>query len=130
MKQDKYIGSYKKGLISISQQIIKNLINIIETRIILFLTELHESKNNILNLLMMIGFTILFFAFGLISLLLVIISIINPKYRLLIMTMITIILFLIGFSLCYWTLFKINNTKLFSSTYKEFKNDIKIIKEE
>ncbi|WWP00449.1 MAG: phage holin family protein [Candidatus Dasytiphilus stammeri] len=129
MKKYRFINRNGDGIISIVKSIIRTLIDIVETRISLIITELDEVKSQFLLLTMLIGFTILLVTFGLMSLLLILILAINPEYRLLIMTGITSILFLSAIILGLWTNHKLKKLKLFYLTCKEFKIDRKFIKE-
>ncbi|WWP00947.1 MAG: phage holin family protein [Candidatus Dasytiphilus stammeri] len=129
MKKYQFINRNGDGIISIVKSIIRTLIDIVETRISLIRTELDEVKNQFLLLTMLTGFTILLVAFGLMSLLLILIFAMNPEYRLLIMTGITSILFLSAIILGLWTKHKLKKLQLFYLTCKELKLDRKFIKE-
>nr|VUD23178.1 Inner membrane protein YqjE [Salmonella sp. NCTC 7297] len=54
----------------------------VETRLRLAVVELEEEKANLFQLLLMVGLTMLFAAFGLMSLMVLVIWAIDPQYRL------------------------------------------------
>lgn len=57
------------GLFNIAQRILTIVVGMVETRLRLAVVELEEEKSNIIQMLMMAGITLLFAAFGLMSLL-------------------------------------------------------------
>ncbi|HHK8293313.1 TPA: phage holin family protein, partial [Serratia marcescens] len=71
-----------KGVLDIGQRIITILVGMVETRVRLAVVELEEEKVNLIQLLIMAGMTLLFTAFGLMSLLILIFWAIDPVYRL------------------------------------------------
>ncbi|WWO95473.1 MAG: phage holin family protein [Candidatus Dasytiphilus stammeri] len=111
------------GIINLTGKIIRTIIDIIKTRISLIITEFYEGKNSILHILILIGLTLLLVTWFLTSLLLVAILIVNPKYRLIVMSIITGILFILALSSSIWTLYKLKKLTLFSYTCKVLKND-------
>ncbi len=70
------------GLFNIAQRILTIVVGMVETRLRLAVVELEEEKSNIIQMLMMAGITLLFAAFGLMSLLVLVILAIDPQYRL------------------------------------------------
>lgn len=71
-----------KGALDIGQHIITIVVGMVETRLRLAVVELEEEKANLIQLLVMAGLTLLFTAFGLMSLLILIFWAIDPLYRL------------------------------------------------
>lgn len=71
-----------KGLFDIVSRIATVVVSIVETRVRLAVVELEEEKANIFQLLLMAGITLIFTAFGLMSLLVVLFWAIDPAYRL------------------------------------------------
>ncbi|WWP01622.1 MAG: phage holin family protein [Candidatus Dasytiphilus stammeri] len=129
MKKYQFIKRNHDGIINVVKSIICTLIDIVETRINLIITELDEVKSKFFLLIILTGFTIFLVAFGLISLLLMLIFTIDPEHRLFVMTGITIILFLSAMILGLWTKHKLKKLKFFYFTYKELKLDRKFLKE-
>src|SRR5699024_12297574 len=66
----------------------------VETRLRLAVVELEEEKANLFQLLLMLGLTMLFAAFGLMSLMVLIIWAVDPQYRLNAMIATTVVLLL------------------------------------
>ena len=62
-----------KGVINIGQRIVTTLVGMVETRVRLAVVELEHEKANLIQMLLMIGLTMLFTAFGLMSLMVLII---------------------------------------------------------
>ena len=62
-----------KGVLGIGQRILTILVEIVETRLRLAVVELEEEKANLIQILLMLGLTMLFAAFGLMSLMVLII---------------------------------------------------------
>ncbi|WWO98874.1 MAG: phage holin family protein [Candidatus Dasytiphilus stammeri] len=128
MKEYRSIKCNENGILNIGSRVIRTLIDIVKNHISLIITELDEGKVYLLQILMLIGLTLLLVTFSLTSLLLVMIWLINPQYRLVVMITITGILFLLALSSSIWTLYKIKNLQLFTSTCKILKNDSKFFK--
>ncbi|MEY2343469.1 phage holin family protein [Proteus mirabilis] len=65
-------------------RIFNTLTGILHTRLELIAIELEEEKKNILELLLMVGVTLIFTVFGVISLLIFILLSVSPEHRLII----------------------------------------------
>lgn len=85
-----------KGVLGIGQRILTILVEIVETRLRLAVVELEEEKANLIQILLMLGLTMLFAAFGLMSLMVLIIWAIDPQYRLNAMIATTVVLLLLA----------------------------------
>lgn len=79
---------------SIGQRIVTLLVEMVETRLRLVVVELEEEKANLFQLLIMTGLTLLFAAFGLMSLLVLVIWAVDAQYRLHVMIATTVVLLL------------------------------------
>ncbi|WON76522.1 phage holin family protein [Serratia sp. UGAL515B_01] len=112
-----------KGVLDIAQRIITILVSMVETRVRLAVIELEEEKANLVQLLIMAGLTLLFTAFGLMSLLLFIFWAIEPAYRLLALGTTTAILLLLAIIVGIVTLTKAHRSTLLSTTRKQLKLD-------
>ena len=82
-----------QSVFGIGQRIITLLVEMVETRL-RCVVELEEEKANLFQLLLMLGLTLLFAAFGLMSLLVLIIWAVDPQYRLHVMIATTSVLLL------------------------------------
>ncbi|CAI1831268.1 Inner membrane protein yqjE [Serratia liquefaciens] len=112
-----------KGVLDVAQRIITILVGMVETRVRLAVVELEEEKANLIQLLIMAGMTLLFTAFGLMSLLILIFWAIDPIYRLMALGATTgVLLFLAVFgAIC--TLVKARRSTLLGATRKQLEID-------
>ena len=62
-----------KSVLGIGQRIVSIMVEMVETRLRLAVVELEEEKANLFQLLLMLGLTMLFAAFGLMSLMVLVI---------------------------------------------------------
>ncbi|BAK12776.1 Inner membrane protein YqjE [Pantoea ananatis] len=112
-----------KGVINIGQRIVTTLVGMVETRVRLAVVELEEEKANIIQMLLMLGLTMLFTAFGLMSLMVLIIWAVDAQYRLMAIAITTGVLFLLALIFGLWTLRKSRQSTLLRHTRKELAND-------
>lgn len=112
-----------KGVINIGQRIVTTLVGMVETRIRLAVVELEAEKANLIQMLLMIGLTMLFTAFGLMSLMVLIIWAVDAQYRLMAIAITTGVLFLLALIFGLWTLRKSRQSTLLRHTRKELAND-------
>ncbi|MCW0308903.1 phage holin family protein [Pantoea ananatis] len=112
-----------KGVINIGQRIVTTLVGMVETRVRLAVVELEEEKANIIQMLLMLGLTMLFTAFGLMSLMVLIIWAVDAQYRLMAIAITTGVLFLLALIFGLWTLHKSRQSTLLRHTRKELAND-------
>ena len=117
-----------KSVLGIGQRIVSIMVEMVETRLRLAVVELEEEKANLFQLLLMLGLTMLFAAFGLMSLMVLIIWAVDPQYRLNAMIATTVVLLaLIG---GIWTLRKSRKSTLLRHTRHELANDRQLLEEE
>lgn len=114
---------------SIGQRIVTLLVEMVETRLRLVVVELEEEKANLFQLLIMTGLTLLFAAFGLMSLLLVIWAV-DAQYRLHVMIATTVVLLLAAAIVGILTLRKARRSTLLRLTRKELENDRALLEED
>jgi uncharacterized membrane protein YqjE len=112
-----------KGILDTAQRIVTVLVGIVETRVRLAVIELEEEKANIFQLLLMAGITLIFTAFGLMSLWVVLFWAIDPAYRLMAMGTATGVLLFLAVVLGVWTLSKAKRSTLLSMTRKQLDID-------
>lgn len=119
-----------KGVLDAVQRIATIVVGMVETRVRLAAIELEEEKATLIQLLMMAGITLLLTAFGLMSLLVLMIWAIDPVYRLMALgstTAVLLILAIIGF---IWTLAKARHSTLLGSTRKQLEIDRELLEKE
>ncbi len=112
-----------KGILDTASRIVTVLVGIVETRVRLAVIELEEEKANIFQLLLMAGITLIFTAFGLMSLLVVLFWAIDPAYRLMAMGTTTGVLLFLAVVFGLWTLTKAKRSTLLSMTRKQLDID-------
>ncbi|WP_314154444.1 phage holin family protein, partial [Rouxiella badensis] len=95
-----------RGILDSAQRIVTILVGMVETRLRLVVVELEEEKANLFQLLLMACITLIFTAFGLMSLLVVLFWAIDPAYRLMAMGTTTAVLLLLAIILGIWTISK------------------------
>lgn len=119
-----------KSVLGIGQRIISIIIEMAETRLRLAVVELEEEKANLFQLLLMLGLTMLFAAFGLMSLMVLIIWAVDPQYRLNVMIGTTAVLLLLAVAGGIWTLVKARRTTFLRHTRQELANDRSLLEED
>lgn len=115
---------------SIGQRIVTLLVEMVETRLRLVVVELEEEKANLFQLLIMTGLTLLFAAFGLMSLLVLVIWAVDAQYRLHVMIATTVVLLLAAAIVGILTLRKARRSTLLRLTRKELENDRALLEED
>lgn len=118
-----------KSVLGIGQRILTILVQMVETRLRLAVVELEEEKANLLQLMLMLGLTMIFTAFGLMSLMVLIIWAVDPQYRLEVMLATTVTLLVLALALGIWTLRKAKRTSLLRHTRRELKNDRELLED-
>ena len=118
-----------KGVFNIGQRVVTTLVSMVETRVRLAIVELEEEKANLIQMLMMVGLTMLFTAFGLMSLMVLIIWAVDAQYRLMAIAITTAVLFALGLIFGLWTLYKSRQSTLLRHTRKELDTDRKLLEE-
>lgn len=119
-----------KSVLGIGQRIVTILVEMVETRLRLAVVELEEEKANLIQLLLMLGLTMLFAAFGLMSLMILIIWAVDPQYRLNVMIATTVVLLLMALIGGIWTLRKARRSTLLRHTRRELANDRQILEDD
>ena len=110
--------------------IVTLLVEMVETRLRLVVVELEEEKANLFQLLIMTGLTLLFAAFGLMSLLVLVIWAVDAQYRLHVMIATTVVLLLAAAIVGILTLRKARRSTLLRLTRRELENDRALLEED
>lgn len=119
-----------KGVINIGQRIVTTLVGMVETRVRLAVVELEEEKANLLQMLMMVGLTMLFTAFGLMSLMVLVVWAVDAQYRLMAIAITTGVLFALALFFGLWALSKSRKSTLLRATRKELETDRKLLEDD
>jgi len=112
-----------KGIFDSAQRVISVLVGIVETRVRLAAVELEEQKTNLFQLLLMVGVTLILTAFGLMSLLILIFSAIEPEYRLTAMGITTAVLLVLAIIFAVCTLSKAKRSMILGASRKQLEID-------
>ncbi|KFF67087.1 membrane protein [Pectobacterium brasiliense] len=118
------------GVMASAQRIISIIVSMVESRVRLAVIELEEEKANLIQLLIMVGLTLLFAAFGIMSLIALIIWGIDPQYRLFALGGITTTLLGLALIGGIWTLVKVRRSTLLKATRKELATDRSLLEDE
>lgn len=119
-----------KSVLGIGQRIVTVLVEMVETRLRLAVVELEEEKENLFQLLLMTGLTMLFAAFGLMSLMVLLIWAVDPQYRLNVMIGTTVTLLVLALIGGIWTLKKSRQSTLLRHTRHELANDRQLLEDD
>ncbi|AIR60578.1 membrane protein [Cedecea neteri] len=119
-----------KSVLGVGQRLVTILVGMVETRVRLAVVELEEEKAHIVQLLLMLGLTMLFAAFGLMSLMVLVIWAVDPQYRLNAMIATTVVLLSLALIGGIWTLRKSRQSTLLRHTRRELDNDRALLEED
>ncbi|KMK84503.1 phage holin family protein [Pectobacterium brasiliense] len=127
---DKLQQGPASGVMASAQRIISIIVSMVESRVRLAVIELEEEKANLIQLLIMVGLTLLFAAFGIMSLIALIIWGIDPQYRLFALGGITATLLGLALIGGIWTLVKVRRSTLLKATRKELATDRSLLEDD
>ncbi|HKM97017.1 MAG TPA: phage holin family protein [Buttiauxella sp.] len=119
-----------KSILGIGQRLITIVVGMVETRIRLAVVELEEEKAHLVQLLLMVGLTLLFAAFGLMSLVVLVFWAVEPQYRLNAVIATTVILLSLALIGGIWTLRKSRQSTLLRHTRRELENDRALLEDD
>ncbi|GAB1439576.1 phage holin family protein [Providencia sp.] len=123
MEQNQQRQGPGKGVLEILQRIASITVNIVETRLQLIAVELEEEKINFIQLLLLVGLTLLFTAFGLMCLIGLIFWSVDPIYRYQALAITTGSLVLLAIIFAIWSLKKAKQSTLLGSTREQLSQD-------
>jgi len=130
MEDPRHAQGPAHNVLGIGQRILTTLVSIAETRVRLAVVELEEEKANLFQMLLMLGLTMLFAAFGLMSLMVLIIWAIDPQYRLNAMIATTVVLLAGALIGGLWTLRKARQSTFLRHTRQELANDRSLLEDD
>ncbi|SAG19883.1 phage holin family protein [Enterobacter kobei] len=130
MEDPRHAQGPANNVLGIGQRILTTLVGIAETRVRLAVVELEEEKANLFQMLLMLGLTMLFAAFGLMSLMVLIIWAIDPQYRLNAMIATTVVLLVAALIGGIWTLRKARKSTFLRYTRQELANDRALLEDD
>ena len=130
MEDPRHAQGPANNVLGIGQRILTTLVGIAETRVRLAVVELEEEKANLFQMLLMLGLTMLFAAFGLMSLMVLIIWAIDPQYRLNAMIATTVVLLVAALIGGIWTMRKARKSTVLRHTRQELANDRALLEDD
>lgn len=119
-----------RSVLGMGQRLVTIVVGMVETRLRLAVVELEEEKANLFQLLLMLGLTMLFMAFGLMSLMVLVIWVVDPQYRLHVMIGTTVTLLVCALICGIWTLKKSRESTLLRHTRSELASDRSILEKD
>lgn len=119
-----------RGVLSTAQRIVTIIVGMVETRLRLAVVELEEEKANVIQLLMMAGITLLFTAFGLMTLLVLLFWAIDPAYRMMALGITTAVLLGLALIGAIWTITKARRSTLLGATRHQLEIDRELLEED
>lgn len=119
-----------RGVLSTAQRIVTIIVGMVETRLRLAVVELEEEKANVIQLLMMAGITLLFTAFGLMTLLVLLFWAIDPAYRLMALGITSAVLLGLALIGAIWTITKARRSTLLGATRRQLEIDRELLEED
>ncbi len=119
-----------RGVLSTAQRIVTIIVGMVETRLRLAVVELEEEKANVIQLLMMAGVTLLFTAFGLMTLLVLLFLAIDPTHRLMALGITTAVLLGLALIGAIWTITKARRSTLLGATRRQLEIDRELLEED
>ena len=119
-----------RGALSTAQRIVTIIVGMVETRLRLAVVELEEEKANVIQLLMMAGVTLLFTAFGLMTLLVLLFLAIDPVHRLMALGITTAVLLGLALIGAIWTITKARRSTLLGATRRQLEIDRELLEED
>ncbi|WP_192457737.1 phage holin family protein [Musicola keenii] len=105
------------------QRILSLLVGIVETRVRLAVVELEQEKILLVQLLLMVGLTLLLATLGLISLVALIIWSLDPAWRLVALGGITAAFLMLALIIGGWTIVRVRRSTLLQATRNELAAD-------
>lgn len=112
-----------QGILSAGRRVLNGLLAIAETRLQLITLELEEEKANLLQLLLLLGLTLLLAAFGLFCLVALIFLAVDEAHRLLALGLSAAVLLLAALVVGWLTLARARRSTLLSATRSQLQED-------
>ncbi|MBI6549234.1 phage holin family protein [Xenorhabdus lircayensis] len=130
MTQSPHSQGPGKGLFDTLRRGAAIVVRMVETRIQLVAVELEEGTATLVQLLLMVGFTLLFAGFGLMCLLILIFWAIDPAYRITAMAITAGILLFLAVFTAIWTIKKARKLTFLNATREQLNIDRKMLEDD
>ncbi|PHM31258.1 phage holin family protein [Xenorhabdus innexi] len=112
-----------KGIFNTLRRVATLIIGMVETRVQLAAIELEEGAATLVRLLLLVGFTLLFAALGIICLLILVFLTVDPVYRITIIATAAGTLLLLAVLGTIWTIRKSRRLAFFNATREQLRID-------
>ncbi|ANI30216.1 membrane protein [Yersinia entomophaga] len=119
-----------KGVLDTIHRIATIVVGMVETRVRLAVIELEEEKATLIQLLIMAGITLLLTAFGLMSLLVLMMWAVDPVYRFMALAITTGVLLGLALIGVIWTLVKARRSTFLGSTRQQLEIDRELLEKD
>ncbi|CNE49272.1 phage holin family protein [Yersinia nurmii] len=119
-----------KGVLDTIHRIATIVVGMVETRVRLAVIELEEEKATLIQLLIMAGITLLLTAFGLMSLLVLVMWAVDPVYRFMALAITTGVLLGLALVGVIWTLVKARRSTFLGSTRQQLEIDRELLEKD
>ncbi|HDU8653731.1 TPA: phage holin family protein [Morganella morganii subsp. morganii] len=116
-----------KGLLDTLTRITAIVISMAENRLRLVATELEEEKSNLIQLILLAGAALLLTAFGLMSLMILVMWAVDPVYRLTAMIIMTSVLLVGALIFALWAVRKARRSSLLGATREQLAIDRQLL---
>lgn len=116
-----------KGLLDTLTRIATIVISMAETRLRLVATELEEEKSSLIQLILLAGAALLLTAFGLMSLMILVMWAVDPVYRLTAMIIMTSVLLVGALIFALWAVRKARRSSLLGATREQLAIDRQLL---
>lgn len=130
IKRENHRQGPSHGLVENIRRFFAVLTGMLHTRLELAIAELEEEKSNITGLLVVVGLTLIFTVFGVISLLFFILLSAAPEYRLMILGSASAVFFVLAFVFGIIIRRRIARGGMLQETRKQLRKDLDMLKEE
>ncbi|MDX7997971.1 hypothetical protein FE394_01855 [Xenorhabdus sp. Reich] len=130
MTQSSHSEGPGKGVFDTLRRVAAIVVRMVETRIQLVAVELEEGVTMLVQLLLMVGFTLLFAGFGLMCLLALIFWSIDPVYRITAMAITAGILLMLAMFSAIWTIKKARKLSFLNTTREQLNIDRKMLEDD
>ncbi|EIG9090107.1 phage holin family protein [Serratia marcescens] len=117
-----------RGLIDTIRRVFTALTGTLHTRLELVAVELEEEKSRITHLLIMVGLTLVFTAFGIISLLVFILLLASPEHRLMVLGGASAVFIVLALASSIFIRQIISRSSILPETRRQLSKDLSILK--
>ncbi|WP_047684163.1 MULTISPECIES: phage holin family protein [Xenorhabdus] len=127
MTQSSHSQGPGKGIFNTLRRVVTLVVGMVETRIQLAAVELEESAATLVQLLLLVGFTLLFAALGIICLLMLVFLAVDPAYQTTVIAIAAGTLLLLAVFGTIWAIRKSRRLTFLNATREQLRIDRKML---